>query len=193
MTHYRIDLDSLAVLDRDGAPPALLGLPNTVLANPGAFIDPCPPEFVGVGFWPVSHELPTFNPATQRLSQQADELLDADACAVTVRPLVVNLTPAEIEEHAAAAGAALKQQVADAVQRHLDEAVAVRNYSSAAAAVSYVGDPNPRWDAEGRAVRAWRSAVWTACFAALDDVLAGKREPLTPEQMVAELPPLVWL
>ncbi|QCG95103.1 hypothetical protein E6C67_14150 [Azospirillum sp. TSA2s] len=88
--------------------------------------------------------------------------------------------------------AALKQQVADAVQRHLDATVAPRNYSSAAAAVSYIGDPNPRWNAEGLAVRTWRSAVWTACFSALDDVLAGRRDPLTPEQMIAELPPLVW-
>jgi hypothetical protein len=88
--------------------------------------------------------------------------------------------------------ATLKAQVADAVQRHLDVAVAPRNYASAAAAVSYVGDPNPQWDAEGRAVRAWRSAVWTTCFTALDDVLAGRRDPLTPEEMVAELPPLVW-
>lgn len=88
--------------------------------------------------------------------------------------------------------AALKAQVAEAVQRHLDVAVAERNYTSAASAVSYVGDPNPQWDAEGRAVLAWRSAVWTACYAALDAVLAGDRLPLTPEDMVAELPPLVW-
>lgn len=88
--------------------------------------------------------------------------------------------------------ATLKAQVADAVQRHLDDAVVLRNYSSAAAAVSYVGDPNARWDAEGRAVRAWRSAVWTTCFAILDDVLAGKRDPLTPKQVILELPPLVW-
>jgi hypothetical protein len=88
--------------------------------------------------------------------------------------------------------ATLKAQVAEAVQRHLDAAVAERNYSSAAAAVSYVGDPNPHWDAEARAVLAWRSAVWTACFAALDAVMTGERPPLTPEEMIAELPPLVW-
>lgn len=101
---------------------------------------------------------------------------------------VRNVEPIPPEEIAAT----LKRQVADAVQRHLDAAVSERSYSSAAAAVSYVGDPNPQWDAEGRAVLAWRSAVWTACFAALDAVLAGERPPLTPEEMVAELPPLVW-
>ncbi|QCG98973.1 hypothetical protein E6C67_26780 [Azospirillum sp. TSA2s] len=116
----------------------------------------------------------------------AEWTIGADAVTVTYR--LVDLTPEEV----AAQGAALKQQVAAAVQRHLDATVSPRNYTSAAAAVSYVGDPNPQWDAEGRAVLAWRSAVWTACFVALDAVLSGERPPLTPEEMVAELPPLIW-
>jgi hypothetical protein len=111
MTHYRIALDSLTVLDRDGVPSALFGLPGTVLANPGAFIDPCPPAFGGVGFWPVSFEVPTFDPATQRLSDQVDELLDADARTVTVRPLVVNMTPDEVAAAAEAAKPPVPVQV----------------------------------------------------------------------------------
>jgi hypothetical protein len=95
------------------------------------------------------------------------------------------IPPEEVE-------AALKKAVAQAVQRHLDTAVAPRGYSSAAAAISYIGDPNHVWDAEGRAVLSWRSAVWQTCFAALDAVVAGLRAPLTPAEMVAELPPLVW-
>ncbi|WP_434619168.1 hypothetical protein [Azospirillum sp. B2RO_4] len=126
--------------------------------------------------------------AGKRAVRQQVEAWDIGNDVATVTYALVDLTPAEI----AAQAANLKAQVAAAVQRHLDAAVSERNYASAAAAVSYVGDPNPRWDAEGRAVLAWRSAVWTACFAALDAVLAGKRPPLTPKEMVAELPPLVW-
>lgn len=111
MTHYRIDLGSLTVLDRDGVPSALIGLPDSVLANPGAFIDPCPSVFVGVGFWPVSFEVPGFDPATQRLSAQVDELLDADAGTVTVRPLVVDMTPSEVEAAAEAAKPPVPVQV----------------------------------------------------------------------------------
>ena len=128
---------------------------------------------------------PPYNQATHRpVPDTFDEMPDG-AGGVQLVQRVEPIPPEEI-------AAATKKAVADAVQRHLDTVVAERSYSSAAAAVSYVGDPNPQWDAEARAVLAWRSAVWTACFVALDDVLAGRREPLTPDEMVAELPPLVW-
>lgn len=134
---------------------------------------------------PTFETIPPFDARTHRQAATYTDTPDPDNGRI-VRVWDVELIP--LEEIAAA----LKAQVADAVQRHLDNAVAERGYSSAAAAVSYVGDPNPQWDAEGRAVLAWRSAVWTTCFAALDAVLAGERPPLTPEEMVAELPPLVW-
>ncbi len=191
--HYPVRLSDLSIIGPAApVPTELSGLDQSSLDDLSAALDPCPPQWEGVGFWPARSEAVLFDPMTQRLSDQVDETPDPTTKTVTARPLVVSLTPAEIAARAAAAGEALKQQVADAVQRHLDAAVAARNYSSAAAAVSYVGDPNPQWDAEGRAVLAWRSAVWTACFAALDAVLAGEREPLTPDEMVAELPPLVW-
>ncbi len=127
---------------------------------------------------------PPYDQATHRPIDAFDEESDG-AGGVQLVQRTEPIPPEEI-------AATIKRQVADAVQRHLDAAVSERNYSSAAAAVSYVGDPNPQWDAEGRAVLAWRSAVWMACFAALDAVLAGERPPLTPDEMVAELPPLVW-
>ena len=133
----------------------------------------------------IFNTVPTFDAATHRMASTYTDAEDAEHDRI-IR--VWNVEPIPPEEIAAT----LKRQVADAVQRHLDAAVADRSYASAAAAVSYVGDPNPQWDAEGRAVRDWRSAVWTACFSALDAVLAGERPPLTPEEMVAELPPLVW-
>lgn len=129
--------------------------------------------------------VPPFDAHTHRMASTHTDTPDPENGRI-IRTWDVE--PVPLEEIAAT----LKAQVADAVQQHLDATVSSRNYASAAAAVSYVGDPNPQWDAEGRAVLAWRSAVWTACFAALDAVLAGEREPLTPEQMVASLPPLVW-
>lgn len=129
--------------------------------------------------------VPSFDARTHRQAATYTDAPDPDNDRIK---RVWNVEPIPPEEIAAT----LKAQVADAVQRHLDAAVAERNYASASAAVSYVGDPNPQWNAEGRAIRDWRSAVWTACFAALDAVLAGERPPLMPEEMVAELPPLVW-
>lgn len=133
----------------------------------------------------IFNTVPTFDAATHRMASTYTDTEDAEHDRIVRVWGVEAIPPEEI-------AANLKRQVADAVQRHLDAAAAERNYASAAAAVSYVGDPNPQWDAEGRAVRDWRSAIWTACFAALNAVLAGERPPLTPEEMVAELPPLVW-
>lgn len=133
----------------------------------------------------IFETVPAFDARTHRQAATYTDTPDPENNRIVRRWNVEPIPPEDI-------AAALKAQVAEAVQRHLDAAVAARNYTSAASAVSYVGDPNPQWDAEGRAVLAWRSAVWTACYAALDAVLAGDRLPLTPEDMVAELPPLVW-
>lgn len=42
-------------------------------------------------------------------------------------------------------------------------------YASAARCITYVGDPNPAFDAEGVAMRNARSALWTATAAAPSD------------------------
>lgn len=95
--HYKIDLQSLVVIGRDGVPAALAGLPNDILADPAAHIVPCPRDFAGFGWWPVHSEVPDYDQSTQRLSGQIDETPDPTTKTVTVRPLVVNLTPAELE------------------------------------------------------------------------------------------------
>ncbi len=109
--HYKVDLKSLAVLGRDGIPAALAGLPDEVLADPSAYIVPCPAEYVRVGFWRVIHQAPPFDPATQRLSEQSDEVPNPEGCTVMVTPLVVNMTPAEIAAAAEAAKPPVPVQV----------------------------------------------------------------------------------
>ncbi|MEN5288506.1 hypothetical protein ABE494_21470 [Stenotrophomonas lactitubi] len=67
----------------------------------------------------------------------------------------------------------------------LDTTVMARGYDGIVSCVSYVGDDNPAFDAEARAARSWRSAVYTAGYAILantpDDVT-------TPEQVLERLP-----
>lgn len=86
----------------------------------------------------------------------------------------------------------IQRLVSQAVEGHLAASVTVRGYKSVESAVSYRDDPNPIWAAQARAVLEWRSACYTACYAALAAVQAGARPPLTPDEMVAALPPLVW-
>jgi hypothetical protein len=80
-----------------------------------------------------------------------------------------------------------------AVQAHVDATAQAREYRSGDACVSYVDDPNPSWDAEGRAFRVWRSLVWSYVNAFQAQVQAGTAPmPETPEALIAMLPEIEW-
>lgn len=77
------------------------------------------------------------------------------------------------------------------VQRHLDQAATALGYDSIANAITYADEPSvPKFQAEGRAFRAWRSLVWDTCYRILDQVKAGEREIPTDDELLAELPEL---
>jgi len=81
--------------------------------------------------------------------------------------------------------------VVSAVQAHMDAAAKDAGYDDVKSAVTYADEPAvPRFQAEGRAFRAWRSLVWAKCYELLDAVQAGTRPPMTAEQVIAELPAL---
>ena len=83
------------------------------------------------------------------------------------------------------------QDFADAVQKHLDDTAKSRGYAGILSAVSYVGDADPVFNAEGTALKAWRSEVWNACHVKLAEVNAGGVRPTIPE-LIAILPAVVW-
>lgn len=75
------------------------------------------------------------------------------------------------------------------VQKHLDLAAAARGYDDIRAAVTYADEPAvPRFQAEGRAFRAWRSRVWAFCYALQEQVAAGVMDEPTLEQLLPMLP-----
>jgi hypothetical protein len=74
----------------------------------------------------------------------------------------------------------LKLAMVIEVQRILDAQARDWGYDNMASAVSYAEEPAvPRYQAEGRALRAWRSAVWDACYQASSDVNEGPEIPAT--------------
>jgi len=78
------------------------------------------------------------------------------------------------------------------VQAHLDDAAQSLGYDDIKTAVTYADEPAvPKFQADGQALRAWRSLVWAQAYATLDAVEAGKREQPTIEQFIAELPEFV--
>lgn len=76
-----------------------------------------------------------------------------------------------------------------AVQLHLDVTAKSFGYDDIASAVSYAEEPAvPKFQLEGKALRAWRSLVWATCYELLNQVQNGELdEPALPE-LIAALP-----
>lgn len=92
-----------------------------------------------------------------------------------------NPTPAEIQA-----------ELTKAVQAYMDAKVKERGYDGILSACSYVDTGIERFDNEGAACRAWRSAVWDKCYDILAEVQAGARAVPSAEELISELPKLEW-
>jgi len=76
-----------------------------------------------------------------------------------------------------------------AVQAHLDQRAGVFGYDDIRTAVTYADEPAvPKFQAEGQALRAWRSLVWAACYDLLGQWKAGEAEEPTADELIAALP-----
>ena len=87
--------------------------------------------------------------------------------------------------------ARIQKQLTDAVQGVLDSKAQELLYDSCLSVCSYIDTGVAKFDAEGRAFRAWRSSVWAKGYEILAQVQSGQREIPTKEQLIAELPKLV--
>lgn len=83
--------------------------------------------------------------------------------------------------------------IASAVQSHLDATAQSLGYDDIKTAVTYADEPAvPKFQAEGQALRAWRSLVWDKCYEMLDEVKSGNREVMDAAGVIAELPTLIF-
>lgn len=87
--------------------------------------------------------------------------------------------------------AQIQKQLTDAVQHVLDTKAQELNYDNCLSVCSYIDTGVPKFDAEGKAFRAWRSAVWAKGYEILAQVQAGERDVPTEAELLAELPELV--
>lgn len=79
-----------------------------------------------------------------------------------------------------------------AVQAHLDATAQAHGYDNIYTACTYADEPAvAQFQAEGQALRAWRSQVWAHCHGVMAAVQSAQRPVPTAEELIAELPALV--
>jgi hypothetical protein len=118
--------------------------------------------------------------ATLLAGQTAGKVIAADENG---RPVLQDPPPPTAEQTIEAMRAA--------IQAHMDAAANGYGYDDVKAAVTYAEEPAvPKFQAEGRAFRAWRSLVWGYAYDVLDKVQAGQRPQPTADQIISELPAL---
>lgn len=87
--------------------------------------------------------------------------------------------------------AKIQAQLTNAVQRVLDNKAQELLYDNCLSVCSYIDTGVPKFDAEGKAFRSWRSQVWAKGYEILAQVQAGQRAIPTEAELIAELPQLV--
>ena len=104
----------------------------------------------------------------------------SDADGVFTPPVV----PAPTQEEIALA-------MERAIDAHIDSVAQAKGYDSRITATLRAGYSNP-WQAEGIAFGQWMDSVYAYCQQVQVDALAGNRTIPTIEELIAELPEMVW-
>jgi hypothetical protein len=83
-------------------------------------------------------------------------------------------------------------QYTAAVQSHLDAFAQTRNYDGILSAATYATSTVPKFQVEGQYAVEARDTTWAACYTILEAVQGGERVMPTLDELLAELPALVW-
>ncbi|MBV8061061.1 MAG: hypothetical protein JO253_06005 [Alphaproteobacteria bacterium] len=120
---------------------------------------------------------PTFDNVTQTCSELA--------------PMQVNGVWTQQWQVTALPLATVEMNVKTLVQNQLDTTARTRGYDDMHSLVSYAGDPDPKFNAEGAAGRTWRSAYWQYSYNVLAQVQGGAPMP-TSTAFLSGAPQMVW-
>lgn len=78
------------------------------------------------------------------------------------------------------------------IQKRLDDFARTRNYDGILSAATYATSQVPKFKAEGQYAVVARDATWAKCYEVLVAVEDGSRPMPTPDELLVELPALVW-
>lgn len=80
----------------------------------------------------------------------------------------------------------------ESVQRHIDSVARSQGYDNIYTACTYAEEPCvPAFQAQGKALREWRSLTWARCHEVFGEVGAGTRDIPTDEELIALLPAFI--
>lgn len=87
-----------------------------------------------------------------------------------------------------------EEEIKAVVQTLIDKTAHQKGYDNGVYCASYVGDPDPEFDAQARAFLAWRGRCWRTCYNILDSVIAGTVAPedVTDQYVIDRLPVMEW-
>ena len=87
----------------------------------------------------------------------------------------------------------IQAQLEQGIEAWMNTVVAERHYDSIDTCIArYTDSPNPKYAQEAKAVKDWNTLVWDKCWEILAEVKANTRPIPTLEEVIAELPRLVW-
>lgn len=113
--------------------------------------------------------------------QSQGKLIQADESG---KPILKDQTPPTPEQIVA--------QYTAGVQQHLDTFAQTRNYDGILSAATYATSQVPKFAAEGQYAVEARDATWAKCYEIMAAVEAGSRPMPTLDELLSELPKLVW-
>jgi hypothetical protein len=117
-------------------------------------------------------------------------VIDVSTGEQTVVPLTSDEL-ADVQARTAAEQSAPARFIA-AVQSHLDATAQSHGYDSIYTACTYADEPAVAlFQAQGQALRAWRSLVWAHCHNVMAAVMAEQRAVPSITELIADLPALV--
>ena len=135
----------------------------------------------------------TSDPHTADSMGWLDNHLDADELAIIKgRYYLKGYEPAA--ETPAEYIARREEEIKAVVQTLIDQTAHQKDYDDGVSCTSYVGDPDPEFDAQARAFLAWRGRCWRTCYNILNSVIAGTVAPedVTDEYVLERLPTMEW-
>lgn len=119
---------------------------------------------------------------------------EGERIAVWDHPTLLQPTQAQLDAatEPPPSPAVVQQAVVDAVQKRLDDFARTRQYDSILSACSYSTSKNAKFGAEGQCCVDARDTHWAKCYEIMSAVQAGTRPMPTVEEVLAEMPALMW-